>query len=417
MKKTIIYFVSVLFCLNAFSTNIPPGTKLYLSPGVWEIAGTRYAAYFFEGSSDAWVSMTLVENENMYEVTTPTGTWNNLIFCRMNGSTTENTWTNKWNQTNDLTYDETNNLFSITGWGELGKESPGTWSYYSPTPIITDPIVSLVIPSVAYSGYEIAFSANSQNVENPVFKFAVKSPNESNYSEISSPYTPETTGAYSFKVEVATTSEPDKILATDEKEVLIKEFSNSGITIGVKIPDDWDMVSFYYWATGLEGSFVQPVYQDDFYVYSFDGLDEVNLIFVNGTAFPEGTSANDEAKLRLGKQSINLEEIDESRCFEIVAATYDDGDPDWGKRRVNSSECPFEIEDENYLVTVEQNTFIHVENNLLKVNIDGAAQIELFTVSGQIIRSQQIESQFNLYLNSGAYLLRLNGKTHKILIL
>ncbi len=46
--------------------------------------------------------MTLVEGKSdLYEVTVPEG-YTNIIFCRMNPASTECSWGNKWNQTNDL---------------------------------------------------------------------------------------------------------------------------------------------------------------------------------------------------------------------------------------------------------------------------------------------------------------------------
>ena len=74
--------------------------------------------------------MTLVSG-NVYKVDVKTS-YPKLIFVRMNGSTTENNWTNKWNQTDNLDLpSDNNNLYTITGWGEPGKKSPGEWSGYS----------------------------------------------------------------------------------------------------------------------------------------------------------------------------------------------------------------------------------------------------------------------------------------------
>ncbi len=107
------------------------GEKLYLKPSSnWREASARFAAYFF-GSSNSWVSMTKVEGETaVYEVTAPTGSWTNVIFCRMNPANTTNSWDTKWNQTEDLTYDGTNNCYEVKSgtWDKGG----GTWSVYTP---------------------------------------------------------------------------------------------------------------------------------------------------------------------------------------------------------------------------------------------------------------------------------------------
>ena len=92
--------------LGASAANLTGGTKLYLTPNDnWKKDNARFAIYVF-GGGDAWVNMTKVVGEtDLYEVTVPNGNWTNVIFCRMNPSTTANNWDNKWNQTADLTWE------------------------------------------------------------------------------------------------------------------------------------------------------------------------------------------------------------------------------------------------------------------------------------------------------------------------
>ncbi len=68
----------------------------------WNQAGARFAAYFFEGSDTVWVDLTDEDGDGTYQVVVPEG-YTNVIICRMNPSTTENNWDNRWNQTGDLT--------------------------------------------------------------------------------------------------------------------------------------------------------------------------------------------------------------------------------------------------------------------------------------------------------------------------
>lgn len=102
---------------------------LYLKPNSnWTKDGARFAAYFFNNSGNTWVSMTDSDSDGIYEVNIPTGYTfgENVIFCRMNPSTTANNWNNKWNQTGDLTIPtDGKNLFTVpngawdgstTGW-------------------------------------------------------------------------------------------------------------------------------------------------------------------------------------------------------------------------------------------------------------------------------------------------------------
>ena len=112
------------------STTIPNGTALYLVPGEWASDNARFAAYFFGGDGELWLNMIDSNNDGIYEVVCQ-GTREKVIFVRMNPASSDNIWDNKWNQTNDLTYDGFNNKYTITGWGEGdGANSTGTWSVY-----------------------------------------------------------------------------------------------------------------------------------------------------------------------------------------------------------------------------------------------------------------------------------------------
>ncbi|MBO5901168.1 MAG: hypothetical protein J6Q36_01970 [Alistipes sp.] len=103
---------------------------VYLKPNSnWTQSNARFAAYFFGGSvGEKWVSMTAV-GDGTYEAHLPEGYdyGCNIIFCRMNPSTTGNNWNNKWNQTADLkTPTDGKNLYTVAAgtWDKGG----GTWS-------------------------------------------------------------------------------------------------------------------------------------------------------------------------------------------------------------------------------------------------------------------------------------------------
>ena len=84
------------------ASKVVEAAKLYLKPNSnWTQSNARFAAYFF-GAGEKWVSMTDDDSDGIYEVEIPEGGYTSVIFCRMNPSTTENNWNNKWNQTGDL---------------------------------------------------------------------------------------------------------------------------------------------------------------------------------------------------------------------------------------------------------------------------------------------------------------------------
>ena len=105
---------------------------LFLQPSTnWKADGARFAAYFF-GNGDTWVSMEDTNKDGIYVVKDkPQKDYPNVIFCRMNPSTTANNWNNRWNQTDDLTIPKDDkNCYAVKEgtWDKGG----GTWSVHTP---------------------------------------------------------------------------------------------------------------------------------------------------------------------------------------------------------------------------------------------------------------------------------------------
>ena len=95
----------------------------------WKKDGARFAMYLFNNTTGAytWADMKDDDSDGTYTAAVPGGKWEKVIFCRMNGGTTENKWDNKWNQTNDLIPDNGTNCYSVAhdAWDNGG----GSWSY------------------------------------------------------------------------------------------------------------------------------------------------------------------------------------------------------------------------------------------------------------------------------------------------
>ena len=103
---------------------------VYLKPNNnWKSNNARFAAYFFGGAvGEKWVSMTAV-GDGTYECHLPEGyeLGCDIIFCRMNPSTTGNNWNNRWNQTSNLkTPTDGKNLYTVAE-GAWDK-GDGSWS-------------------------------------------------------------------------------------------------------------------------------------------------------------------------------------------------------------------------------------------------------------------------------------------------
>ena len=133
MKKSIFLFFAAILC--AFSTNVQAadlkgGEVVLLKPGTnWKKDNARFAVYFFNNSTskNQWVGMTKVDGEtDLYYAIAPSGTWKNLIYCRMNPGNATNDWGSKWNQSGDLTWTNTNSLFTVANSTWDGATT--TWS-------------------------------------------------------------------------------------------------------------------------------------------------------------------------------------------------------------------------------------------------------------------------------------------------
>lgn len=112
------------------ATDIAEGTKLYFKPNTnWYGGNARFAAYFY-GTGDTWSDMVDENKDGIYEISTPKGTWTNVIFCRMNPDSFFNSWDVKWNQTSDLSYDGTNNLYIYPDGSNDWDKATGEWTKY-----------------------------------------------------------------------------------------------------------------------------------------------------------------------------------------------------------------------------------------------------------------------------------------------
>lgn len=98
---------------------------VYLKPTSWVADGARFALYMYGGASDAWANFELVDATNNIYKATFDDSQTNMIFCRMNGSSTENIWDNRWNQSDNLAAPTADNLLYTITEGRWGKDSDG----------------------------------------------------------------------------------------------------------------------------------------------------------------------------------------------------------------------------------------------------------------------------------------------------
>lgn len=97
--------ISVSSSIHYYAKFVKSSTKvMYFDPNTnWTTnKNERFAAYVYEKSTGdgKWYSMTEDASRNCYTFTMDaSGKYDMIIFSRMNGSTTENSWNNEWNRT------------------------------------------------------------------------------------------------------------------------------------------------------------------------------------------------------------------------------------------------------------------------------------------------------------------------------
>lgn len=128
--------ISVNSSVHYYAKFVKSSTKTYyfIPNDNWKKDGARFAAYVHNSSKDTskWYSMTYDEALSCYSFTlTVSDGYNEVIFCRMKGSTTDNNWDNKWNQTpnsnngyESLPTDGKNCYILNDGWDNCG----GSWT-------------------------------------------------------------------------------------------------------------------------------------------------------------------------------------------------------------------------------------------------------------------------------------------------
>ena len=125
MKKLISLFAALTAVLSMSATTLFLRTNTN-----WRTDNARFAIYI--NATEKWLDMTAVPGEtNVFAAIVPEGT-TKVTFVRMNPATTENNWTNKWNQTSALEIPFNQNLYTIAegAW----DEGDGAWSQFTATP-------------------------------------------------------------------------------------------------------------------------------------------------------------------------------------------------------------------------------------------------------------------------------------------
>ena len=132
--------------------------RIYIKPNAnWKQADARFAAYFYQGEEEKWMSM---YKEGDYYYCNAVNGYSNVIFCRMNPSSETNNWENCWNKSADQKI--AGNCFTVTAgeWGDNPNDqnyneagAKGTWSEHYTT--FSTPTYNVTIKPTIHGTYSV----------------------------------------------------------------------------------------------------------------------------------------------------------------------------------------------------------------------------------------------------------------------
>lgn len=182
-------------------------------------------------SSQTWFSMTAVAGgTSEYEVTIPaneTNTFGYVIFCRMNGEVAVNSWDNRWNQTSDLTFDGSSNIYNVPGdqdaW-DPSKLNDTRWS--APAEITAD----ATVPGTAFVGDNVGITVTASDASATVtFTAEYQAPGATTFTSVSgTTFAVSATGDYQVKITPTVNGEAKAVI---EKTVHVVNAIDGGKTL------------------------------------------------------------------------------------------------------------------------------------------------------------------------------------------
>ena len=364
--------------------------------------------YFFTWGIEAAGTFTQAQAEpnGWYSYTFSTENLFPLNFIVVNGSSWDETASVSLYQTEDMTDVMESSCYIL---------SDGATIYSMKVLSLTDcaeatlPFVTLTLPETPVINEPITLSAESYNVNNPVYVYSVKM-GDNEYDVLDDNiWLPTEAGDYTVKVEV---KEGDGTETVVFAESTVKVYNPAdAITINVQVvPEelsDWvteEGVYFYVWSEEIAPTFIPATVGEDNWYYFQSLRYPFNFIVVNGSDWSIAT-----------RQSVDMENITGPICYKLANGDQIVDDPTSWKKVLYVNECPEEGGIETDISDDIETVQLSVDGRTLSVWLGEDADIALYTINGQLLEHRQT-SHLTRELQQGVYIVRINRETRKVVI-
>ncbi|MCL1942097.1 MAG: T9SS type A sorting domain-containing protein [Candidatus Azobacteroides sp.] len=399
MKKAVLLFMMV--CAS-FSAMYAQDKTVYLdlrSFPNWYSATTIFQAWVWGNDFSTYWSypFTQVPGETfVYELTVPATTVGFLAVRTKSGNIQplSTSWSDSWNnKSEDMTLAD-GNCLKIKGWqsGSDRNSCPISKTTYNP------PTVSLgSLPAKIFLKESVSLSASPSFVEDPVLSYEVELPNISGFQPATTPYTLQTTpGFYTFRAKVTGSSMPGTVYsATTQVEVVQAEvklskplktiIAGAAGTVIINSQDDLED------ALGeIETNVEDPAYT--FWKKVAGESDDAYEVITYPLTLTEGIT-----------YTIKVD-VAKSGAATPLYLAYDEDDLEIGTftglAKTTISGYP-----------------VTSGNSIIQAQFEGAAAVELYTVSGVLLKKTVAVGSFERTgLAPGLYIVKINGEASKVAV-
>ena len=228
--------------------------KVYLKPNSnWTKDNARFAVYCFNSTSNLWVSMTstsLGDESGYYVSEVDNFTYSTIIFCRMNPSTTENNWDNKWNQSANITMPQADVLY------DMNSNTP--WDFWTIEPTAVNVAPSTPVFSLESGSYDTNQSVTISSTAGATIYYTTDGTDPTTSSAVySGAIALEDEGTYTIKA-IAVNDYGTSSVATAEYTIAYKDIYLFG---SVGIQHAWNFSNGNYKLVTADGITYTGVYR------------------------------------------------------------------------------------------------------------------------------------------------------------